>query len=106
MMKPKRKKIIREILEATLEKYQRRMQAISSEAYKIRQQLEFLDSLPKQTPLTKEAREKLEKEKENAVHQTGNESGTPTEGSTNQDAGQPNVPADNAPQAVLGQQPA
>lgn len=104
-MKPKRKKIVREILEAKLEKYQRRMQAISEEAYKIRQQLEHLDSLPKQIPLTKEAREKLEKETADALHKDGAES-IPGEGRTDQDAGQSELSDNPTSDPVLEKQSA
>jgi hypothetical protein len=134
MMKMKRKKIVREVLEARLEKYSRRMQAISGEAYKIRQQIEYLDSLPKQVPLTKEGREKLEKErqqaaepgtlpvvfpnalglteeeiktakeKENALHKDGSES-LPGTGGTDQDAGKPELPDNPTPDPVLEKQP-
>lgn len=42
MQKRKRKKVVLAQLEAKLEKYQRRMQSISEEAYKVRQMIEVI----------------------------------------------------------------
>lgn len=53
-MKPKRRKVTREILEAKLLKNERRIQRIATESYTIRQSIEFLDSLPVQKPFVKE----------------------------------------------------
>lgn len=76
MRKLKRKKVIREFLEDKLEKYQRRIMAISENAYKLRQQIAALDALAPQKPLTKadrEAREKAEREAEIAHNQAQEE---------------------------------
>lgn len=63
MRKLKRRKIVREALEARLLKNERRMQAISEESYQLRLALERLDATPKQVPLTKKAREEAEKQR-------------------------------------------
>ncbi len=59
MRKQIRKKLAREKLEALLEKYQRRMQRISEEAYNIRQIIEQMD-----------AEQKAKEEPKDAVHTT------------------------------------
>lgn len=94
MRKLKRKAILRDHLEGRLKKNERRMQAISEESYKIRLAIEQMD-----------LQETLKKEKENALHKDGAE-GSIVGGSTDRDAGKSNVPDNNAPEAVLGEQPA
>lgn len=81
MRKLKRRKIIREALEARLLKNERRIQAIAEESYKLRLSLEQLDATPKQTPLTKVAREELaktieQKEQTDAIPASGTQEGS------------------------------
>lgn len=62
IQKPKRLKLVREDLESQLAKYSRRIQALADQAYQVRQMLERLDAIPKQTPFVKGD--------EDAVHKT------------------------------------
>lgn len=82
----KRKPLIRAALEAQLEKCQRRIQDIADNAYKIRQMIAQLDAIPQ--------------EKENALH---SDAGPEIigGGTTDSNAGEPNVPDPAASSEVL-----
>lgn len=76
MRKTKRKKMVIGRLETLLEKCQRRIVAISEEAYKLRQQIAIVNAMPKGTTLTKaerEAKEQYERDAEIANNQAQEE---------------------------------
>lgn len=66
MRKPKRKKLIRAYLEKQLEKYSRRIQAISEAAYNIRCIIEQMDADAKPLEQPLEVPAKINEEKINA----------------------------------------
>lgn len=67
MRKLKRRKIIKEFLEERIAKNHRRIQKIGDETYKLRMQLEALNAIPVQKPLTKGDREAAAKAAEEAA---------------------------------------
>jgi hypothetical protein len=62
MRKLKRRKVIKEFIEDRIAKNQRRIARLAEENFNYRKQLEVLNALPVQKPLTKADRETLEKE--------------------------------------------
>jgi hypothetical protein len=84
MRKLKRRKIVKEYLEAQIERNQRRIQKLSETNYELRIQLEAVTNAPVQKPLTKadlEARAKAQNEgaAEPVLNSADQEIGTPTE---------------------------
>lgn len=86
-MKTIRKAVFRSKLEAQLSKYERRIQKMAENAYKVRQVLEQL----------------YREEQKNAVHQS-NSAGRIGPESTDQDAGESQLPDNQVADPVLAEQ--
>jgi hypothetical protein len=89
MTKQIRRKIIIQQLEKKLDTYSRRIRQMAENAYTLRQMLETI----------------LKENQADAICETGSE-GSVSGGSTDRDAGQPDLSDSTAPQAVLEEQPA
>lgn len=76
MRKMKREKIIREVLQAKLEKYERRMQRISEESYKLRTLIDQIDEAKREAEAAKAPKPIETKEAENAVPETSPQAGS------------------------------
>lgn len=97
MIKPKRKKIKREWLENQLSKYERRIQKLAENAYRIRQTIELLDS---QEAVRNESKGELT----NAICETGIEAGVGS-GSAYPDSGKSELLNNELIETVLDKQP-
>lgn len=95
-MKPKRKKVQREWLENTLAKYERRIQRLAEQAYRIRQFIETLDRHEAEKAIKQE-------ETRDAVHTLGVEAATSAR-TTDSNTREPQLLSDGIIETVLGQQ--
>lgn len=77
-MKPRRKKLVRADFENLLLKNERRIQIIAENSYKLRQMIEFLDSLEK-----KEAAAEVPADLEAAITNEERNDGEPAPGGSN-----------------------
>lgn len=102
MLKIKRRKVMRADLDKKLLKIQRRIQALSLDAFEIRELIRTIDATPIQKPLTKLDRENLEKENANALRNSGQESSI-SQGASDGITGGSDVPSDAASTPVLGE---
>lgn len=97
MMKPKRKKVAREWLENQLAKYERRIQKLAEQAYRVRQFIETLDRHEIEQAMKKE-------ELSNAIREAGIKAGSGS-GETNPNSGEPELSNNVALETVLDKQP-
>ena len=97
MRKLKRKKILRDHLENQLFKYERRIQRLAEEAYKVRQALEIMDRQEAE-------RNKSKGEITDAICETGIEAAARS-GESDSNVGQSELSNNAALEAVLGEQP-
>lgn len=97
MRKLKRRKVVRDHLENQLFKYERRIQKLAEEAYKVRQAIEIMDAQEVE-------REKSKGEMTDAIHQAGIEASVGI-GTTDPGTGQSELSNNAALETLLGEQP-